>query len=312
MTRLSLIFVGTGDFGLPVLEALLKDRNFRIPFVITGQDKPAARHLKLTSPKIKELAQTNKLIVHQPRRISALKQKITQENPNLLLVVSYGEIIAKEILNIPKLGAINIHASLLPLYRGASPIQEALRNSDKKTGITWILMDEKMDAGQIIEKCESAIGADDNFATLSKKLSELAAAKTPGVLMDFAKNRASEPQEESKATYCRKIKKEDGLILLEKETAEEIVNKIRAFTPWPGCYIFWNNKRLKIIQARIVEQKISPGEMKVLDNGILAFGTQKGVLLPVRVQLEGKKEMRVEEFLRGQRRITNNEIRMTN
>lgn len=303
--RISLIFVGTGDFGLPILEALLKDQNFRIPFVVTGQDKPAARHLKLKPPKIKELAVTNKIIVHQPGHIWDLKQKITQENPDFLLVISYGEIVQKEILNIPKLGAINIHASLLPLYRGASPIQEALRNGDKKTGIAYILMNEKMDAGPIIEQCEYRVELDDNFETLSQKLSKLAAEKTPGVLMDFAKNRASEPQNESNVTYCRKIKKEDGLILLEKETAEEIVNKIRAFTPWPGCYILWNNKRLKITQARAIEQKISPGEMKILDNGILALGTQKGVVLPVRVQLEGKKEMRVEEFLRGQENAKN-------
>lgn len=303
MDALKVVFIGTGEFGVPTLKSILSDENLRIPLVITGRDKPAGRKLELKGSPIKEIALKNKLIVQQPEHIIELKQKLIQEKPDFLLVVAYGEIIPQEILKIPRFGAINIHASLLPKYRGASPIQEALLHDDVITGITWILMDKKMDEGHVILKKELRIENSDNYETLSKKLSEFASKTTVSVLTGFAKNKRATPQDDSKATYCRKITKEDGLIDLKSETAVQIVNKIRAYTPWPGCFIFWNGKRLKIIQAAASEQKISSGEVKAEESKILALGTQKGALLLKRVQLEGKKEMDIEEFLRGQKNI---------
>lgn len=303
MEILSVIYVGTGEFGVTILRALASHKRVRIPFVITGQDKPSGRYLEIHGSAIKEVSLKNKLIVHQSAHITELKQKIIQANPHFLVVCSFGEIIPLGILKIPKFGSVNIHGSLLPKYRGASPLQEALLHGDTITGITWTLMNEKMDAGEIIEKRELKINHEDNYETLWPRMSELAAEATFDVLTNFAKINKKTPQDESKATYCRKIKKEDGEIHVTRESAQDIVNKIRAYTPWPSCFIFWNDKRLKIIQAAVSEQKISSGEVAVTNDKVLAIGTRKGALLPMRVQMEGKREMEIGEFLRGQREI---------
>lgn len=300
---LSVIYIGTGEFGVSILMALTSDKRVKIPFVITGKDKPSGRHLKIHGSAIKETALKNKLIVHESGSIAELKQKIIQVNPDFLLVSSFGEIIPAEILALSKFGSVNIHPSLLPKYRGASPIQEALRNGDEITGVTWIFMTPKMDAGPIIEKKTFSVELSDNFETLSEKLSKLSASHTVDILIRFAETGAKIPQDEGSATYCKKIKKEDGFIDVIRESASEIVNKIRAYAQWPGCSILWNGKRLKIIQAMMSEQKISSGGVEVQEKRILALGTRKGAISLLRVQLEGKKEMGIEEFLRGQREI---------
>lgn len=305
MDKLSVIFVGTGEFGVNTLNALASDPRVDIPFVVTGVDKEAGRNLKLKSSPVKAAAELNKLFIHQPKSIADLKQKITQAKPDLLLVVSYGEIMDESVLKIPKYGAINIHGSLLPRYRGASPIQESILNGDKKAGITWIVMDKHMDSGDIISRKELAISDEDTYKTLSDKLSQVSAKETANILVEYLKTGKKTPQEEKNATYCRKISREDGLIKVKEETADEIVRKIRAYTPWPGCYLMWNGKRLKIIMARVDngEQKISSGITKKLNGDLLAIGTANGTLLPLRVQPESKREMSIEEFVRGQREM---------
>lgn len=302
MDRLKIIFIGTGKFGVNILETLIKDTQIQIPLLITGQDKPAGRKLALRQSDIKECAISNKLIVQQPTSVNKLEQKIMQIKPDFLLVVAYGKILPESILRIPKYGAINIHGSLLPKYRGASSIQESLLNGDNVTGITWILMNEKMDKGPIIAQKTLKIEDNDTYETLSEKLSGLAAENTPKVLESFVLNNDSSIQDENKATYCRKINKEDGFIDLHKETADGILRKIKAYTPWPGCYIFWNNKRLKIVQAKISEQKIctDPGSACICGNALF-LGTKKGVLMPTIVQPESKKQMPIKDFILGQK-----------
>lgn len=304
MDKLSVIFIGTGEFGVKTLNSLSEDKRIRIPFVVTGEDKAAGRDLQVRASPIKEAALLNKLIIQQSSHIGELKQKIRQEKPDFLLVVSYGEIIDESILKLPKYGAINIHGSLLPKYRGASPIQESLLRGDSTTGITWILMTKKMDAGNIIAQSEVKIQTTDTYVTLAKKLEEISANETAGVLRSYAQTMKSIPQESLKATYCRKITKKDGLIDLHTETAEEIVRKTKAYFPWPGCYLMLNGKRLKIIQAGIGEQNICSGETQILNSKLLAIGTRKGALIPLRVQPESKREMSIEEFLRGQKTIS--------
>lgn len=305
MHPISVIFIGTGSFGTDTLQKLATDPDFQIPLVITGQDKAVGRGLKTVFSPVKEAALANKLIVQQPRSIGELKQKLIQLKPDYLLVVAYGEIIKGEILDIPAIASVNIHASLLPKYRGASPIQEAILNGDTETGTTWIKMNSKMDAGEIISQKTLKIGQD-NFEILSRNLAELSAQNTEEILKKFAKNGLVMPQNESLATYCKKIQKKDGFIDVYKETAEEILRKIRAYTPWPGCSILWNEKRLKIIQAIIGEQKISTGMVQVVDGRVLAIGTLKGTLLPKRVQPESKREMNITEFLKGQKVVPKN------
>lgn len=303
MGKLSVIFAGSGSFGAPILEKLIKNDYFVIPFVVTGTDKPSGRGLKEVANPIKVAAKKNKLIVHQPVLIEDLKQKLMQVKPDFLLVVSYGEIIKEEILAIPKYGAINVHPSLLPKYRGASPIQEAILQGDSVTGVTCIKMSKKMDSGDIIASIKMPISPNDNFPTLSKKLSNLAAEHTQHVLRSFAEEPILIKQDENAASYCRKIKKEDGFIDVYRESADQIVRKILAYTPWPGCFIFWNGTRLKITQAKISEQKISTGEVHVENGRILLIGSQKGAILPRKVQPESKREMGIEEFLRGQKKL---------
>lgn len=303
MNPISVIFIGTGAFGVGTLQKLATDPNFHIPLVITGQDKTSGRGLKTVFSPVKEAALANKLIVQQPLSISELKQKLIQLKPDYLLVVAYGEIIKKEILDIPSVASVNIHASLLPKYRGASPIQEALLHGDSQTGITWIKMNSKMDTGDVIAQKSLGISGDDTFETLYKHLSDFAAQNTGEILTNFDRNRVSEPQNNQIATYCKKIQKNDGFIDVYKETATEILRKIRAYTPWPGCSILWNGKRLKITQAVMGEQKISTGMVHVVDGKVLAIGTLKGALLPLKVQPESKREMNIEEFLRGQKNI---------
>lgn len=297
------IFIGTGDLGVPVLEALSHDKRFTIPCVITGQDKKAGRKLQITFSPIKEAALKNKLIVQQSRTISDLKQKIIQENPDFLLVISYGEIIKKDILEIPKFGAINIHPSLLPKYRGPSPVQETILHGDNETGVTWIRMTQKMDAGPIIACLKIPVSTQNDFTTLTKKLQSIAANETGNVLEQFYTSQISTPQNDAQATYCKKISKNDGLLSPQKENAEYMMRKIRAYAEWPGCFLELNRKRIKIIQAKVGEQKISSGEIQITDNKILAIGTLKGTLLPTIVKPESKREMTIEEFLRGQQNI---------
>ncbi len=299
MNPISVVFIGTGAFGVGTLQGLATDPCFHIPLVITGQDKAVGRGLKTAFSPVKEAAIANKLIVQLPLSIGELKQKLIQLNPDYLLVVAYGEIMTKEILDIPTIASVNIHASLLPKYRGASPIQESILHGDSETGITWIKMDSKMDTGDTIAQKSLKISEDDTFETLYKHLSDFAAQNTGEILTKFAKNRASEPQNNQVATYCKKIQKNDGFIDVYKGTALEILRKIRAYTPWPGCSILWNGKRLKITQAVIGEQKISTGMVQVVDGKILAIGTLKGALLPLEVQPESKRKMNIKEFLKG-------------
>lgn len=303
MKQISVVFAGTAAFGVPILEALLSDSRFSVTCVITAPDKPAGRNLEMTSSPIKNFATLNKLFIQQPKNNAELKQKIAQISPDILLVVAYGLIIKDDVLSIPKIGAINIHGSLLPKYRGSSPIQEAILRGDKKTGITWIVMNEKVDRGDVVGQQEIEIDENDTYQTLSQKLADLAACFTPNVLMDYASNKKAQKQDEKLASYCRKIKKDDGFIDIHGETAEEIVRKIRAYTPWPECYIFWNNSRLKIIEAQTSEQKISSG-MVVAENGEkLLVGTKEKAISLLSVQPESKRKMLVREFLAGQKNI---------
>lgn len=301
MQQLSVIFIGTGGFGVPILNSLASDPRFKIPFVITVQDKASGRGLLTHFSPVKNVAILNKLIVQQPKSTNELKQYLIQSKPDYFLVVAYGEIIKKDILNIPSIASVNIHASLLPKYRGASPIQEAVLHGDNETGITWIKMNEKMDAGNIIKQITLEIKPEDIYETLSNSLSNLAAKNTAEVLIAFSQNRKLIKQNGALASYCRKIKRQDGFIDIHKEKAKEILRKIRAFSQWPGCWILFKGKRLKIVQAKIGEQKISSGEIKILDKKTLGLGTALGTVLPIKVQPESKREMNIDEFLRGQR-----------
>lgn len=303
---MKIVYFGTPEFALSPLESLIKEENIEILAVVTQPDKAQGRKKILTPPPIKELAKSRNLKIIQPENKKEVKSELDKlERADFFVVIAFGMILSENILNIPKFCSINVHASLLPKYRGASPIQESLINGDNETGISIMKIDEELDHGDIFLLRRLNIDTEDNFETLSLKLSKLAANILPHVLSDIAdRNLKAISQNHENASYCQKIDKEDGKIDF-LTSAQEIKNMIRAYTPWPGVYTTLKDKKLRIITSDIGnEENLSPGEFKI-ENKILKIGTRKGVLIPKILQLEGKKEMDVKSFINGYQSLIN-------
>jgi methionyl-tRNA formyltransferase len=308
-TNLKIVFLGTPEFGSIILEKLIK-ADFKPVLVVTGLDKPVGRKQVLTPSPVKIVAQKYKIPILQPEKISNLKSQISNLRPDLIVVAAYSQILPKEILDIPKYGSLNVHPSLLPKYRGSSPIQYAILNGDKETGVTIILLDEKIDHGDIlaISNLKSQI-SNLTSGELSKELAglgaELLVKAIPKWIKDEIKPR---PQDDSKANYTKVFKKEDGKIDW-KKSAEEIERQIRAFDPWPGAYTESRIKnqglgKLKILKADILEQTKNgpfgpPGKTYLASNDKIAVQTGKDYLIIEELQPEGKRKMPAKEFLRG-------------
>jgi methionyl-tRNA formyltransferase len=307
--KIKVVFFGTPEFALPSLAALELDDSFEISAVITQEDKPVGRKQVMSPPPVKEFALSKNLPVLQPKRLknnNEILDVISGLKPDFLVVVAYGKILPPEILKIPKFCCINLHGSLLPKYRGASPVEEALLNGDKETGITFIRMDSGLDGGDIFLIQRAAIAPDDDSTSLRAKLSLLGGKQLPYLLKDIADGLIEPiPQNNSKATFCHKIKKEDGLLDLKKMSATEILNRIKAYTPWPSCYLIYKGKKIKILKAAADETssaalKCSPEEIVTIENNSgMGIGTIHGLLIPKTVQLEGKKPLPIQDFLRG-------------
>ena len=219
---------------------------------------------------------------------------------DFFVVVAYGLIFSKKILDMPKIAAINIHASLLPKYRGASPIQESLLNNDAETGVSIMKISEKLDQGDVYLIKRIQINKNDNLENLSKRLRDLSGNIITYALHDIEAGILHPvPQNKTNISYCREIKKTDGEIKW-TFSAEKIKNMIRAYTPWPGVFTTFNNKKIKIIEAEISEEnsKEKPGTF-ILDGKTLKIATVKGEILPQKLQIEGKKEITVQEFING-------------
>ncbi len=280
-TELKIIFFGTPDFGVIILEELIKN-NYNPVLVITAPDKPVGRKHVLTPPPVKKIAEKYNVIVTQPEKIKEVAIEIKNLNPDLIICAAYGQIIPKEILEIPKHGCLNIHPSLLPKYRGASPIQTVILNGDKETGVTIILMDEKMDHGLIIAQTKYKIPDDINYKELDSALAKQGAHLLVKILPKWINGEIeAKAQDESNATYTKVLKKEDGKIEW-KKSAEEIERQIRAFCPWPGTFAFIKHKN-KILRVKILEAGISKEKKLIIK----------------KLQPEGKKIMTLEEFKKG-------------
>jgi len=287
MKKQKIIFIGTSQFAVPALKSLFEN-NYNIIAVITLPDKPVGRKQEVIPTPIKRAAEKYKLLILQPEKISDLKSKIINLKSDLIIVSSYGKIIPKSILDIPSFGCLNIHPSLLPKYRGASPIQTAILNGDKKTGITIILMDEKMDHGPIISQIKIDIKPAENYEYLEKRLSQESGAFLIKIMPQYLSNKIKpQKQDENKTSYTKILSREQGEIDLSK-SAIEIERKVRAFYPWPGTWLYLNKKRIKILKAKAIK-KAQKASMK----------TGRGFLLLKIVQPEGKKPMTGEEFFRG-------------
>ncbi|MCX6734033.1 MAG: methionyl-tRNA formyltransferase [Candidatus Peregrinibacteria bacterium] len=304
MKKYQVVFFGTSEFAIPALDALAKSPELSVKAVVSQPDMPVGRHQKLEPTPVKLYAQTINLPVLQPEKIRKNEDfydLLKELEPDLFVVISYGQILPKKILDLPKYGCINIHGSLLPKYRGASPIQHALLNGDTTTGITFMKMNEKMDEGDMLVLKKYDILEDDTFETVYKKLAVLGGAMAPLVANDYLEGILTPiKQDSSKATTCGKIEKNDGYIHWNEQSAKEIQNRIRAYTPWPSCFTTWGGKRLKILSAKIGEAgtTLKPGTMRVIGDA-LQIGTKEGTILPLELQLEGKKSCDTKTFLNG-------------
>lgn len=300
---LKIIFAGTPEFAVPYLQGLLKDPDFFISGVITQPDKPSGRKQELTPSPIKLLAQDHNLIIYQPDKLKkdeVIIEKIKNDHPDLLVVVAYGQIIPQSILDLFPAGNINVHPSLLPKYRGASPIQNAILNGEKITGISIMLMDAQMDHGPILAQQTVTLTGEETNESLHLELAEIGVP----LLIDTIKKYASgavtpQLQDESAVTYCQLITKADGRLNWQ-ESAEKIKQKIYAFYPWPATWTMLNGQRLKIFPPIEIIKKTGqqPGQVEIANGELIVYCGQDALILQ-QIQLEGKKPTTAKDFIRG-------------
>lgn len=301
---MKIIFFATSEFACPILEKLIKEGE-KVLAVVTQPDKPRGRHLSVGEPPVKVLSKKLKLNVLQPDDIRDQQfiKKLKSMSADVFVVVSFGKILKKEILSLPKKICINIHASLLPKYRGAAPINWAIVEGEKKTGITIMKMNEAMDEGDIILQKDTVIDEGDTSISVGKRLSLLGASALVEVLELLKKKRIKfVVQDSKKAIYAPKLEKSDGLIIW-NSPAEKIYNKIRGLIPWPGSFTYFNGRLLKIYGAIVVPstsiERAKPATIvKVTGEGILV-ATGKNNLLIKELQMEGKRRMSAGEFIVG-------------
>lgn len=299
---MNVVFFGTPEFAEEFLASLHEDEDILVSAVVCQPDKPVGRKKVLTSPATKDYAKANRIPVFQPESLKKdpeIVARLTQMEPDVFVIVAYGKILPESILNIPRLGNINVHPSLLPKYRGPSPIQAAIAAGDSETGISIMLIDEEMDHGPILAQETLHLSAEETPESLREKVVELGAP----LLVETVKGYAAgdiQPQEQDHeaATFCKLLKKEDGRIDWTR-TAEEIDAQMRAYTPWPGTWTTWNDKMLKIHAATVSsESSIEPGQVEIKDNKLL-IGTGSTPLEVTNLQLEGKQRTTAETFIRG-------------
>jgi len=293
-----LVFMGTPAFAVPSLERTVEVGHDVIA-VFTQPDRPKGRGQKDAVSSVKEAAVRLGLAVHQPERVRSpeVVEHLRGLAPEAMVVVGYGQIIPKVILDIPPQGMINVHASLLPEYRGAAPIQWAIARGETHTGVTTMRINQGLDTGDVLMKRETAIGPEENAVELGQRLAVAGAELLVRTLAELSSIRP-EPQDDSQATYAPILKREDGRIDWQL-SAREILNRIRGFEPWPGGYGFLHGMRLQIWSASVGEHKLPPGTLHV-ENRKLYVGCGSGESIEVReVQLEGKKRMPAAAFLNG-------------
>ena len=302
---MKIIFVGTPEFGAAILENLT-DAGYKPALIITETDKPTGRKQIFTPSVVKTTAQKYGLPILQPDKIGNCKLEIENLKPDLIIVVAYGKILPKSILNIPKYGCLNIHPSLLPKYRGPSPIQETILRGDDETGVTIILMNERMDEGPIVSSSKVKVqNSKVNYIELHNQLAELGEKLLVETIPKWINGEIkAEPQDDSKASYTKIIKKEDGRIDW-TESAEIIERQIRAFNPWPSSFTDFEGKNLKILKAEILDQggNFKSGEIFLTKDKKIGVQTGKNCLVIEELQLAGKNRMTAKEFLNGYKNL---------
>ena len=294
-----IVFIGTGEVGVPTLQGLLKSEH-DVVGVVTQPDKPVGRSQQIEPPPIKRIPITTNIAILQPPRIKDPHaiEEIRAITPDVIVVMAYGQILPRAVLEIPKIACLNLHASLLPRWRGAAPIQAAIAAGDQETGITVMYMDEGLDTGDILLERKLDILPTDTGASLHERLAQVAPeALFESLRLLTAKSAPRIPQDNAQATYAPKLKRDDGRIDW-SEPAEVIERKIRAFNPWPGAFIKLGDRNLKVFSASLVNRSGKPGEI-LRSEKELVIGAGNDALALGEVQLEGKKMMSAAEFLRG-------------
>ena len=300
---MKILFMGTPDFAAGILQSIVESGRHEVTAVVTQPDRPKGRSGALVASPVKEYALTRGLDLLQPVKIkeAAEVEKLRMIDADIFVVAAFGQILSKEILDIPKYGCINVHASLLPEYRGAAPIQWAIADGKKTTGVTIQQMNEGVDTGDIITSREVKIADDETGGSLFDRLMEEGKTLIVETLDLIAEGKAQHtPQDESRATYAKILKKDMGLIDWER-SAEEIERLVRAFTPWPGGFTYLDGKLIKIKSCRIADGSSGEegGTITEVTKDELMVSCAGSLLAISRVQCEGKKEMAVRDFLLG-------------
>ncbi len=313
---LRIIYMGTPQFAVPALEALLDGsapgkvlpEGYEIVTVVTRPDKPVGRGQEIVYSPVKQAALAHGLPVWQPGSFKRPENSkaLAAYHADLYIVAAFGQILPQPVLDQPRYGTLNVHASLLPKYRGVSPISEAILQGDSETGVTIMLIDAGVDTGPMLLKRSIPIGEDDTTGSLTSKLADLGARALVEVLPRWISGEITpEPQDEQQSTHTYMLRKEDGEIQWERPAAV-IARMVRAYTPWPGAYTHWRGKLLKIVSAHAVtlepDTDAVPGTVSVREEAghtVLAIVTGAGFLIVKLLQLEGKRAMSAEEFLRG-------------
>lgn len=297
MKDLRVVFMGTPNFSVPVLEALIKNTN--VVLVVTQPDKEVGRKKILEESPISLYASMAGKEVFKPKKIREDYERILEVNPDIIVTCAYGQIIPKILLDTPKYNAINVHASLLPKYRGGAPIHRAIMNGEAETGITIMYMDEGMDSGDIIKQKSISISEEDNLDSVSERLSNLGSElliETLPSMIDGSRERTKQNEED--VTFAYVIKREDELIDFNK-TTEEVFNKIRALSTKPLAYFMMNDKTVKVVSARKGSVKGEVGVVSNIYNDGFGIGTKDGEIIITRLQPEGKKAMDAKDYLNG-------------
>ena len=305
---MKLVFCGTPQFAVPTLTHLLTQPEFEIAAVITQPDRPSGRGMKVTPSPVKEAALAAGIPVHQPEKIRAPEAQQTLESiaPDCIVIIAYGQIIPARLLPIPRLGWINLHASLLPKYRGAAPINWAIVNGETKTGITTMRIDAGMDTGEMLLRHEMPIGANETAPELAARLSEAGAPLMVDTLRGIdAATLKPQPQNSAEATYAPIMNKEDGRIDWSL-TAADIYNRMRGFTPWPGAYTVLRGKTCQIVGKPVSKEvrgsaNTLPGAIRVEQDGLHVSCGGATELLISSVKMEGSRAIDAMEYARGAR-----------
>ena len=305
---MKVVFMGSPQFAVPSLEQLAAS-GYQLAAVYSQPDRVAGRGRALLASPVKKAALARQLTVVQPpslKKPEAVEQLAGFE-PDLIVVAAFGQLLPKAVLELPRLGCLNVHPSLLPRYRGASPVTAAILAGDRFSGVSIMLLDEGMDSGPVLARAQIPVAPGDTSASLGEKLSQVGARLLGDVLAGWRRGELKpHPQDDSQATYCQPIGKEEGEIDW-RLPAIEIGRRVRAFHPWPGCFTHWRGKTLKIIEAApltaetFASRGTVVGGVVALDGGGLAIATGEGALAVLRVQLEGKQAMSAADFVRGQR-----------